>query len=170
MLTAPSSRRVSPSQLLAFVQRLAQEPATSRGLRLDPERRTWARLSGPGRSEAWLIGWPPGTRTGWHDHGGSHGAFAVVRGSLDEFTPTASAEEREDDRIPLPPEGLRRKVLARSDGRSFGSHHLHDVANSAPVHAVSVHAYDPPLPLMRRFRLREHVLHLESVEGPGDWS
>ena len=32
----------------------------------------------------WLLSWLPGQGTGLHDHGGSAGAFAVVRGTLHE--------------------------------------------------------------------------------------
>ena len=46
-------------------------PSSIASLPLDPEGRTWVRLDGPGGSEAWLIGWPPGTGTGWHDHADS---------------------------------------------------------------------------------------------------
>ena len=40
---------------------------------------------------------------------------------------------------------------------------------SAETHAVSVHAYYPPLPLMRRYSRTGPVLRLEAVEQPEDW-
>ena len=72
------------------------------------EGRTWIRLDGPGGSEAWLIGWPPGTGTGWHDHGGSHGAFATAAGVLREDSLAAR----------LPTEGWKTLELAEGVDRS----------------------------------------------------
>jgi hypothetical protein len=47
---------------------------------------------------------------------------------------------------------------------------VHEVLNeSADTHAVSVHAYYPPLPLIRRFSRTGAVLRLEQVERPEDW-
>lgn len=68
------------AELLDFALRTAADAAIVASLPLDPEGRTWIRLDGPGGSEAWLIGWPPGTGTGWHDHAESRGAFATARG------------------------------------------------------------------------------------------
>src|SRR3712207_8332217 len=36
------------------------------------------------RAQVWLLSWLPGQGTGLHDHGGSAGALAVVRGTLSE--------------------------------------------------------------------------------------
>lgn len=76
----------TPTQadLLDFVRRTAADTELIASLPLDPEGRTWVRLEGPGGSEAWLIGWPPGTGTGWHDHADSVGAFLTASGELKE--------------------------------------------------------------------------------------
>lgn len=66
------------AELLEFVRRTAADTDLIAALPLDPEGRTWIRLDGPGGSEAWLIGWPPGTGTGWHDHADSLGAFSTA--------------------------------------------------------------------------------------------
>jgi len=64
----------------------------------------------------------------------------------------------------------RRRKLPPGEGRAFGHHHVHEVLNeSRTEHAVSVHAYYPPLPLMRRFSRTGAVLRLEQVERPEDW-
>ena len=78
----------TPTQadLLAFVRRTAADAELIASLPLDPEGRTWVRLEGPGGSEAWLIGWPPGTGTGWHDHAESVGAFLTASGKLKEHS------------------------------------------------------------------------------------
>ncbi|MEW5543049.1 cysteine dioxygenase, partial [Streptomyces cyaneofuscatus] len=80
-----SARAVSAgptvAELLDFVRSAAEDEALIASLPLDPEGRTWVRLDGPGGSEAWLIGWPPGTGTGWHDHADSVGAFTTASGT-----------------------------------------------------------------------------------------
>ncbi|NEE48951.1 cysteine dioxygenase, partial [Streptomyces sp. SID8455] len=85
-----SARSVSSgptvAELLDFVRRAAEDTALIASLPLDPEGRTWVRLDGPDGSEAWLIGWPPGTGTGWHDHADSVGAFTTAAGALKEHS------------------------------------------------------------------------------------
>ncbi|MCQ4082936.1 cysteine dioxygenase [Streptomyces sp. RB6PN25] len=156
--------------LLDFARRAAADADLVSRLPLDPIGRTWVRLDGPGGSEAWLIGWPPGAETGWHDHGGSRGAFATATGELAE----------ESLSVPLPTDGWRSLELAddvdrtrrlpAGRGRAFGPHHIHQVVNaSEEQHAISVHAYYPPLPLIRRYSRRGSLLHLELVESPQQW-
>ena len=157
-------------ELLDFARTAAADTALHARLDTLPDERTWISLAGPGGSEAWLIGWPPGAETGWHDHGGSRGAFATARGTLHESSIA----------IPLPTAGWRSlELLPDVDweldlpagaGRGFGPHHVHQVVNpSAEEHAISVHVYYPPLPLIRRYSRRGRVLGLETVELPGQW-
>ncbi|WP_327294902.1 cysteine dioxygenase [Streptomyces sp. NBC_01197] len=172
-LPAPApARSAAPatSRLLDFVRRTAADSELIRSLPLDPEGRTWIRLDGPGGSEAWLIGWPPGTGTGWHDHGGSQGAFATAAGLLTEDSLAARLPTEGWKTLELADGVDRTRQLARGDGRAFGAHHVHQVLNESPAeHAVSVHAYYPPLPLMRRYSRRGPLLRLEQVEHPGEW-
>ncbi|MFZ4276279.1 cysteine dioxygenase [Streptomyces arboris] len=169
-----SARAVSAgptvAELLDFVRRAAEDEALIASLALDPEGRTWVRLDGPGGSEAWLIGWPPGTGTGWHDHADSVGAFTTASGTLKEHSlavrlPTDGWKTLELN------EGVdRSRELAAGQGRAFGQNHVHEVLNeSDSVHAVSVHAYYPPLPRIRRFSRTGAVLRLEQTESPEDW-
>ncbi|SDD46303.1 Cysteine dioxygenase type I [Streptomyces prasinopilosus] len=169
---APPTPAAGPSQadLLGFVRRVAADAGLVASLPLDPEGRTWVRLDGPAGSEAWLIGWPPGTGTGWHDHGESLGAFMTASGELRENSlsvrlPTDGWKTLElDDGVD------RERRLAAGQGRAFGRHHVHEVLNESPErHAVSVHAYYPPLPLMRRYSRTGPTLRLEQVERPADW-
>ncbi|PWI45170.1 cysteine dioxygenase [Streptomyces sp. ICBB 8177] len=167
--SAPSSAP-TVDELLDFARRTAADPDVVGRLPLDPEGRTWLRLQGPGGSEAWLIGWPPGAETGWHDHGGSRGAFVTATGELAEQSVS----------VPLPGAGWlslelatdvdRVRSLSPGQGRAFGPHHVHQVVNASDNHhAISVHAYYPPLPLMRRYSRRGQVLRLELVERPEEW-
>lgn len=64
----------------------------------------------------------------------------------------------------------RSRSLGAGTGRAFGEHHVHEVLNESPAeHAISVHAYYPPLPLIRRYSRSGPVLNLEHVERPADW-
>ncbi|WP_405753960.1 cysteine dioxygenase [Streptomyces sp. NBC_01020] len=172
-LPAPApARSAAPtaSRLLDFVRHTAADSELIRSLPLDPEGRTWIRLDGPGGSEAWLIGWPPGTGTGWHDHGGSQGAFATAAGVLTEDSLAARLPTEGWKTLELADGVDRTRQLTQGDGRAFGAHHVHQVLNqSAAEHAVSVHAYYPPLPLMRRYSRSGPLLRLEQVEHPGEW-
>ena len=68
--------------------------------------------------DVWLISWLPGQGTGFHDHGGSSGAFAVVLGELEEHRP---------DTDPLTVRG--------GEVRAFGSQYAHDVRNASAAPA-----------------------------------
>ncbi len=161
----------SASELLDFVRRTAEDAALISSLPLDPEGRTWIRLNGPGGAEAWLIGWPPGTGTGWHDHGGSRGAFAAATGELTEQSLAAQLPTEGWKTLELADGVDRERRLGDGRGRAFGPHHVHQVLNlSHDTHAVSVHAYYPPLPLMRRYSRTGQVLRLEEVERPEEWA
>jgi hypothetical protein len=160
----------SAAELLSFVRETAADTELVASLPLDPEGRTWIRLDGPSGSEAWLIGWPPGTGTGWHDHGGSHGAFATAAGALKEDSLAARLPTEGWKTLELAEGVDRRRLLGTGDARAFGEHHVHEVRNeSGTAHAVSVHAYYPPLPLMRRYSRTGAVLRLEEVERPEEW-
>ncbi|TXL85183.1 cysteine dioxygenase [Streptomyces sp. IB2014 016-6] len=158
------------TELLDFVRRTAADTELVSTLPLDPEGRTWIRLDGPAGSEAWIISWPPGTGTGWHDHGGSYGAFATAEGALQEDSLAARLPTEGWKTLELAEGVDRERKLTKGDARAFGSHHVHEVRNeSGSEHAVSVHAYYPPLPLMRRYSRTGAVLRLEQVERPQEW-
>lgn len=165
-----AQRPPTATELLDFVRTSAADSALTAALPRDPEGRTWVRLEGPGGSEAWLIGWPPGAGTGWHDHGGSQGAFATAEGTLREDSLAVRLPTEGWRTLELNADVDRRRELTDGQGRAFGPHHVHQVINeSATEHAVSVHAYYPPLPLMRRYSRSGPVLRLEQVERPEDW-
>ncbi|MFF1558821.1 cysteine dioxygenase [Streptomyces sp. NPDC058279] len=168
--TPAASAAPTAAELLAFALRAAADPELVASLPLDPEGRTWIRLDGPRGSEAWLIGWPPGTGTGWHDHAESRGAFATARGKLTERSLAVRLPSEGWRSLELAPDVDRGRGVPAGEGRGFGEHHVHEVLNeSRTEHAVSVHAYYPPLPLIRRYSRTGPVLRLEHVERPADW-
>ncbi|MEZ0161207.1 cysteine dioxygenase [Streptomyces griseorubens] len=158
------------AELLDFVRRAVADAELIASLPLDPEGRTWVRLDGPGGSEAWLIGWPPGTGTDWHDHADSVGAFMTASGELKENSLAVRLPTDGWTTLELTEGVDRERRLATGQGRAFGRHHVHEVLNeSTDRHAVSVHAYYPPLPRIRRYSRTGPTLRLEQVERPEDW-
>lgn len=143
-----------PDELLRLTLLLAHDERLPELLDLTSPERSWARLEATDLMEVWLIGWPPGTATGWHDHQGSSGAFRVVHGALTEHT---------WDR------GPRTRDLARGEGRSFAASHVHDVRNEGSTAAVSVHAYAPALRGMTRYAVAGGALVRQQVERAGQW-
>lgn len=124
----------------------------------DPVRRWYHRMELTQEYEVWLLSWQPGQGTGFHDHGGSAGAFAVALGELQEQTVRGSG-------------GGIREVVARTviagAVRSFGPRFVHRVVNHAAAPAVSVHAYSPPLPPMRRYELTPVGLRYTGTQPAG---
>jgi predicted metal-dependent enzyme (double-stranded beta helix superfamily) len=157
--SATEQRILEPRQLAAQVRRLTAAPAEwVTRVRLDPEGRWYERIASDDGYEVWLISWLPGQSTGFHDHGGSAGAFGVVWGALDECV--------------LPPAGAGALVTHVTAGevRAFGPRYVHDVRNSATASvAVSMHAYSPPLSEMTRYDLTPSGLTVAGTEGAGDW-
>jgi predicted metal-dependent enzyme (double-stranded beta helix superfamily) len=154
---------LTPSQLAAEVRRMTAAPAEwVARVRLDPEGRWYERIHLSDIHEVWLISWLPGQSTGFHDHGGSAGAFGTVWGELDEcVVPPADAQAARD--------AVVSRVTAGAV-RSFGPRYVHDVRNTSTSSvAVSVHAYSPPLSTMTRYDLTPGGLVVAATEGAGDW-
>jgi hypothetical protein len=100
-----------------------------------PATRQRTRLHLTESFEVLLIVWSRWERSGWHDHGGSAGGFAVVRGALRERFRSADGRTVDEH------------VLTAGRHGAFGPAHLHDLGESPDRRgpAVSVHAYSPPI-------------------------
>ena len=163
--TAPAAaqpgRLLGARELADVVRRLAASPAEwLTRVRLNPAGRWYERIHLYDSHEVWVISWLPGQATGFHDHGRSAGAFAVVWGTLAERRIAGGA--------------LTGQVLAKPVGaggsRAFGPRYIHDVRNAAAsAVAVSVHAYSPPIPQMTRYELTPGGLVRLVTEGPAAW-
>jgi predicted metal-dependent enzyme (double-stranded beta helix superfamily) len=140
-----SPGRLSRAQLSEIVAGMAAWTDHWRALvRFDPTRRWYRRMELTSEYEVWLLSWQPGQGTGFHDHGGSAGSFAVALGELQELTvPGGSRQIRE----------VAVRTMTAGGVRSFGSRFVHHVVNNSAESAVSVHAYSPPLPRLRRYEL-----------------
>ena len=141
--------------LLEVLRSYAEDPDLHYLLDPDVPERSWRRVHVAEEYEIWLISWPPGAATDWHDHGSSAGAFTVLQGSLTEHTFDG---------------GLRLVDLEAGDAKAFGAGYAHDVRNTSDLPALSLHAYSPRLSSMTRFRFRGDRLEVLGVESAGqDW-
>lgn len=145
--------RLTVAELEELVRGLAERPAEwITQVRLDAEGRWYQRIQLSDNHEVWLISWLPGQSTGFHDHGGSAGAFAVVWGTLEERLVGST------------------RIVESGSARAFGPRYVHDVRNSsAGSVAVSVHAYSPPLSAMTRYELTSSGLVAAGTEGNENW-
>jgi hypothetical protein len=159
MSTRPTIRPpLSPADLRTIVAELADRPQEWIGrVRLATEERWYERIGLTEDHEVWLISWLPGHSTGFHDHGGSRGAFAVALGELEELS--LSGEHG----------ALRGRRLPAGSTRAFGPEFLHDVRNTGAGPAVSIHAYSPPLSEIARYELRAGGLRQTEVEVAEQW-
>lgn len=141
--------------LLEVVREYAADPDLNYLLDPDHPERSWLRIHSAEEYEVWLISWPPGATTDWHDHGSSSGAFTVLQGSLVEHTFDG---------------GLKLNDLDAGDAKAFGAGYAHDVRNESDLPALSLHVYSPRLSTMTRFRFRGDRLEVLGVERAGqEW-
>ncbi|MGW3074196.1 cysteine dioxygenase [Kitasatospora sp. NPDC001132] len=149
---------LTPGTLRTIVRELAERPEEwIHHVRLSTEERWYRRLAVDGAHEVWLISWLPGQSTGFHDHGGSRGAFTVALGELEELS------------LGGPDQGLLIRRIPAGTTRAFGPEYVHDVRNTAVGPAVTLHAYSPPLSSMAHYDLRAGGLVRTSEEGPEQW-
>ena len=159
--SAPPARLLGARQLADVVHRVAASPAEwLPRVRLNPAGRWYERIHFDGSHEVWLISWLPGQSTGFHDHGGSAGAFEVVLGTLTERRVTGGVATGH----------VLAKPVGAGGSRAFGPRYIHDVRNGATGSvAVSVHAYSPPLPEMTRYELTPGGLVKLGTEAAETW-
>lgn len=165
----PPQSGPGPAELLARARRLAAEPGLTERLVAGPDQRGWLPLDAGHGVRAWLIAWPQGTGTGWHDHGGAVGAMVAVAGELTERSVEVPAGHVYGEPVHLAGgEGAVRK-LAAGTGRAFGERHIHEVTNEGPVTAYSVHVYAPDLSVMRHYAATGESLVFVGWETERDW-
>ncbi|MFE4515810.1 cysteine dioxygenase [Kitasatospora sp. NPDC056783] len=156
--TGDTRAPLTPGTLRTIVRELAERPEEwIHHVRLSTDERWYRRLAADEDHEVWLISWLPGQSTGFHDHGGSRGAFTVALGELEELS------------LGGPDQGLLIRRIPAGTTRAFGPEYVHDVRNTAVGPAVTLHAYSPPLSSMAHYDLRAGGLVRTSEEGPEQW-
>ena len=142
---------LNPVELLDYVRFVADEVAAGGYLiEFDEAERWHQRIYRDRRVDVWLISWLPSQGTQLHDHGGSAGAFTVLRGELAEaiYRPGVAPGRHGVASGPDSAPALLERRRMSGSGVGFGSHYVHDVRNLSQDAAVSVHAYSPPLTSM----------------------
>jgi hypothetical protein len=120
-------------ELRRLVTEVAADPREWIALvRFDTLERHFEQLWRDRHVDVWVISWVNGSDTGFHDHDISHGAVAVVEGEVIE------------ERLALlgPPRRLTHRAGETFD---FDASHVHRMCHESAGHAVTVHAYSPPL-------------------------
>ncbi|KAA6460432.1 cysteine dioxygenase [Acidobacteria bacterium AB60] len=143
----PSSARGlrTTAELEEIVARIAASDQWVDRVRLRADRRWYERIHQTADHDVWIISWLPGQSTGFHDHGGSAGAFAVASGVLQEIRADGACH-----------------VAEKGKAFSFGPDYAHDVRNDSTTLAVSIHAYSPPLNEMNEYELDNGYLVLRN--------
>ncbi len=133
-MNSTTATTLSTWQLAETARALAARPQEwiSR-VRLSAGGRWYDRIHAGDGYDVWLISWLPGQATGFHDHGGSAGAFALAWGILEEHRAGISI------------------AIGPGQAREIAPDIVHDVRNTSAAPAVSVHAYSPPLAAMTRY-------------------
>ena len=152
-LGSPGIDRFSPAQLLRTAHLFASDPRLPTLVDHQSGVRRWVELDSSPYLQIWLLSWPVGIDTGWHDHSDSAGAFLTVSGTLSEQTLYG---HRQVDRS-----------LVAGEGRAFGPNHIHNVANLGPEAALSVHLYTPRLTSTTRYAVTPAGLQATGVERAG---
>lgn len=145
--------RFSPDQLLRTARLFASDPDLTSLIDHQSGERRWLELDSSPYLQIWLLSWPAGTGTGWHDHGESAGAFLTVRGALGEQTAHGHRNIR--------------RTLTAGQGRTFPQNHIHNVFNVGLETAFSVHLYTPRLRSMRRYAVTPAGLQVTRVDQAG---
>jgi hypothetical protein len=146
---------LTPGRLSALARAASADGAWRELVRYSASGRWYQRMEAAESHEMWLLSWLPGQGTGFHDHLGSAGVVAVVRGELTERTPRPGSAVTAE------------RVVGAGELRSFGPRHVHDVVNASSDPAVSIHAYSPPLAGMRRYQMTGSGLMLTALERAG---
>lgn len=125
----------------------------------DPGARWHVRVHADDVVDVWLISWLPSQGTQLHDHGGSAGAFTVVRGVLTESVWAPGVPDAAGRRTGE----LHDRAHRARTTVAFDSSRVHDVRNLGTEPAVSVHAYSRPLQRMGYYDVTGGSLQLTSV-------
>ena len=131
--------RFSPAQLLRTARLFASDPEITSLVDHQSGERRWVELDSSPYLQIWLLSWPAGTATGWHDHGESAGAFLTVSGTIGEQTAHGHRHVR--------------RTLTGGQGRAFPPNHIHNVFNAGLQTAFSVHLFAPRLTTMTRYAM-----------------
>lgn len=132
MTTAsPGVRDFTSDQLARMAKLFAREGAAVSATRPAGRERQRHQLTATPHLEVWVVNWPPGATTDWHDHGAAAGAMVVVEGELIDRQWKGGSEHWRE--------------LGAGDETAVTAHTAHNLTNVGDGYAVTVHAYSPGL-------------------------
>lgn len=129
--TSPGVRDFTTAQLVRMARLFGHESGVTRTLERSGDERKRHQLTKTPHLEVWVMTWPPGATTDWHDHGKAAGAMVVVEGELIDRQWRGGSEHW----VELGPGG---------EG-SVAPGTAHNLTNVGDGYAVTVHAYAPGL-------------------------
>lgn len=132
-------RDFTAEQLVRIARLFASDDSHAGQVDLSVTERQRIPLDSNAHLEVWLMVWPVGSSTGWHDHGQAAGAYVVVTGELIEESRRGGAASD--------------LLLEKGDDRAFGAGHIHNMTNVGDTPALTVHAYSPGLTEMTPYEL-----------------
>jgi hypothetical protein len=155
---ALSPARFGQARLRRLAGAVAAQPGSWSGLvRFDAGRRWYRRLELADDHEVWLLSWLPGQARASTTTAAWPGAFAVAQGRVRERTVAAGHGQVRQRGVARRHQVVRHAVRARRGQRLRGAGH-------------PVHAYSPPLTLMRRYELTESgLVHTATEPAEQDW-
>lgn len=132
-MTTPSigTRSFTRDQLIRMAQLFAGDLDLTRLIDTSATERTRRELVSTPHLEVWLMTWPAGVSTGWHDHGDISGAYVVLEGTFVEQWWSGEA--------------VHRRELTSGEERTFEVGHIHEVSNTGDDFGLTIHAYSPAL-------------------------
>jgi|ERR1700722_8018153 len=142
-----------PRDLQALSQRFVPLARSVPGMTGLTSRR-WQILRQTEAFEAWVIGWPAGGEIELHDHGECAGAVTAVTGTLME----TAVDDRDVGRVTT-----STRIIPEGGSLSFGTGHVHGIANVTDETVVSVHVYAPRLTRMTQYQIVDGILAVQET-------
>ena len=141
----PADRDLGEAELRDLAAAVPETIDLAPHVRHLPGQRHYERVHADEHVEIWVICWVEDADTGYHDHDCSRGAVHVVEGEIEEQLLAPG----------LVPAHVARRFAAGATF-SFDEAHVHRLRHAGGPHAVSVHAYSPPLGRMGTYELSEN--------------
>lgn len=129
--TSPGVRDFTKDQLVRMARLFANETGVARTIERSGDERKRHQLTKTPHLEVWVMTWPPGATTDWHDHGKASGAMVVVEGELIDRQWRGGSEHWVE--------------LNAGDEGSVAAGTPHNLTNVGDDYAVTIHAYAPGL-------------------------
>ncbi|RNI19884.1 cysteine dioxygenase [Flexivirga caeni] len=129
--TSPGVRDFTKDQLVRMARLFAHEAGVARTIERSGAERKRHQLTHTPHLEVWVMTWPPGASTDWHDHGAADGAMVVVEGELIDVQWRGGSEHWLE--------------LRPGDDAAVAAGTAHSLTNVGDGYAVTIHAYAPGL-------------------------